>query len=220
MKYLHQIVTQNKTVARRVWTLLENFDYLLGLTVRKDIPAVLSRLFPWVLKIIWKNKNTFAFEEKVFDVSDTVNKMHEEARQWFEVNSKETGEQNGVGGRAHRDGNWRAPSLSGFKCKFGIVWYKGKNMVGAGWIVIDYRGDVMLHSRRAFSGINSLSEAKHIGLLWALESICSHRLENVCVWKLKLLSWWVLWTDQVLGLLSVRMGVNLDVLWTNYRKGS
>lgn len=133
--------------------------------MRKDIPAVLSRLFPWVLKIIWKNKNTFAFEEKVFDVSDTVNKMHEEARQWFEVNSKETGEQNGVGGRAHRDGNW----------------YKGKNMVGAAWIVIDYRGDVMLHSRRVFSGINSLSEAKHTALLWALESMCSHRLENVCV---------------------------------------
>ncbi|CAN7116380.1 unnamed protein product, partial [Brassica rapa subsp. narinosa] len=44
-------------------------------------------------------------------------------------------------------------------------------MVGAGWIIIDYRGDVMLHSRRAFSGINSLSEAKHIGLLWALESM-------------------------------------------------
>ncbi|KAH0933348.1 hypothetical protein HID58_010465 [Brassica napus] len=88
MKYLHQIVTQNKTVARRVWTLLENFDYLLGLTVRKDIPAVLSRLFPWV-----------------FDVSDTVNKMHEEARQWFEVNSKETGEQNDVLWTNYRKGS-------------------------------------------------------------------------------------------------------------------
>lgn len=54
-----EIVTQNKTVARRVWaqigfpfpprgfenrTLLNNFDYLLGLTVRKDIPAVLSHV--------------------------------------------------------------------------------------------------------------------------------------------------------------------------------
>lgn len=39
----------------------------------------------------------------------------------------------------------------------------------------------MLHSRRAFSGINSLIEAKHVGLLWALESLGSHRIEKVYV---------------------------------------
>lgn len=54
-------------------------------------------------------------------------------------------------------------------------------MAGSGWMVRNDRGEVMLHSRRAFSGINSLQEAKHVGLLWAIESMGSHRLENVCV---------------------------------------
>ena len=193
------------TVARRVWaqmgfpfpprgfenrSLLENFDYLLGLSSRKDIPEALSRCFPWVLWIIWKNKNAFVFEGKVFDFDDTVNKIHEEVRNWFEVTSKETGEKNGRGFRTCRDGKWRAPAAGGFKCNVGIAWSKGKNMAGVGWIVRDYRGEVMLHSRRAFCGINSLTEAKHVGLLWALESMCS---------------------DQVFGRLSVRMGMNLDV---------
>ena len=39
----------------------------------------------------------------------------------------------------------------------------------------------MIHSRRAFSGINSLLEDKQIGLVWAIQSILSHKIANVCL---------------------------------------
>lgn len=183
-------------VARRVWaqigfpfpprgfehrSLLENFDYLLGLSARKEVPEDISRLFPWILWLLWKNKNAFAFEGKVFNVDATVIKIQEEARQWFEVNKNITSEHGGRGGRINQVLSWQRPPSDTLKCNVGIAWSKGKSMAGSGWIVRDDKGEVVLHSRRAFSGIDSLIEAKHTGLLWALESLGSHRIERVCV---------------------------------------
>ena len=48
-----------------------------------------------------------------------------------------------------------------------------------GWIVRNNSGDAMLHSRRAFNGVPSLLEAKRLGLIWAVESMVSHRVPNV-----------------------------------------
>ncbi|KAJ4887307.1 hypothetical protein Rs2_27055 [Raphanus sativus] len=84
----------------------------------------------------------------------------------------------GVRNRSHKP---KLLTLGILKCNVGVAWSKGKSMAGSGWMVRNDRGEVMLHSRRAFSGINSLQEAKHVGLLWAIESMGSHRLENVCV---------------------------------------
>lgn len=143
-----------------------------------------------------------------------MNKIHDDARQWFKANNKKTGEHVGINGRGSRNGKWRAPSAGVFKCNVGTAWSKGKSMAGAEWIVRDSRDEFMLYSGRAFSGIGSLIEAKQVGLLWLLK-VCARIGSRMCVWKLKLLSWWVLWIDQVLGLLSERKGVNLVVLCTN-----
>lgn len=45
----------------------------------------------------------------------------------------------------------------------------------------DARGELMIHSLRAFSGINSLLEDKQIGLVWAIQSMISHKIANVCL---------------------------------------
>ncbi|RID52753.1 hypothetical protein BRARA_G00194 [Brassica rapa] len=45
--------------------------------------------------------------------------------------------------------------------------------------IINSRGEVVLHSRRAFSWISSSVEAKFIGIVWAVESIGSHQMEKV-----------------------------------------
>lgn len=39
---------------------------------------------------------------------------------------------------------------------------------------------MILHSRRAFGGMCSMIEAKHFGLLWAMESMCSHKVQKIC----------------------------------------
>lgn len=43
----------------------------------------------------------------------------------------------------------------------------------------DEFGNVLLHSRRAFSNIKSLEEIKFQSLLWCTKSLKSHHIDNV-----------------------------------------
>ena len=43
------------------------------------------------------------------------------------------------------------------------------------------RGVLLCHSRRAFSNVGSLDDAKLVGVLWSLESMGSQRISNVVV---------------------------------------
>lgn len=52
-------------------------------------------------------------------------------------------------------------------------------MARTAWVVRNYKGEVLLHNRQAFSGITSFVEAKSIGLVCAAESIGSHHLNKV-----------------------------------------
>lgn len=65
------------------------------------------------------------------------------------------------------------------KCNFGISWSKTKKVCVAGWIVRNWEGKVLMYSRGAFSAINSLNEANLLGLLWAVESMCSLHVKNI-----------------------------------------
>lgn len=86
--------------ARRVWaqscflfprrgfehiTLLENFNYLLSLPKALKIPEELERSFSWLLWMIWKNRNSFIFEGKEFSAEDTIMKVMEDSKQWFDA---------------------------------------------------------------------------------------------------------------------------------------
>ncbi|KAF3600948.1 hypothetical protein F2Q69_00037857 [Brassica cretica] len=57
---------------------------------------------------------------------------------------------------------------------------KRSRWTGTSWVVRNWRGEVLIHSRRVFKGFDSLLEARHIGLIWAIESMASHKLKKVC----------------------------------------
>ena len=73
---------------------------------------------------------------------------------------------------------WKVPSAGILKCNVGVAWTKSTKLAGAAWFVRDSRGVVQLHSR-AFSGIDSLVEAKHLALVWAIESMAFHKIYKV-----------------------------------------
>ena len=80
-----------------------------------------------------------------------------------------------------RDGNiWTVPESERVKCNIGISWSKAMCMAGLGWIVRNSEGETLLHSRRAINGVSSLLEARRLGLIWAAESMNSHKLQKVC----------------------------------------
>ncbi|RIA05771.1 hypothetical protein BRARA_K01196 [Brassica rapa] len=45
--------------------------------------------------------------------------------------------------------------------------------MGVAWVVRNHRGVVLMHSRRAFSNVRSLAEARLASILWAVESMSS-----------------------------------------------
>ena len=130
--------------------------------------------------MLWKNKNAFNFEGKEYEAEDTVTKCREESRRWTEVVATakaETGNRN----QRPRDGNiWIVPKSERVKCNIGISWSKVTCMSGLGWIVRNSEGETLLHSRRTINGVSSLLEARRLGLIWAAESMNSHKLQKVC----------------------------------------
>lgn len=62
------------------------------------------------------------------------------------------------------------------QCCFEMV--KKKKFLGASWVLRNYRGESLLHSRRAFGNIGSFLDAK-ITAIWAIESMRSHHVERV-----------------------------------------
>lgn len=126
-------------IARRVWAY---FDYLLTVASRKDVPEVISRIFPWVW-LLCKNKNAISFEGKVFTVEDTVNKIKEDARHWFEIHEVDGSSLEERRNRIMNGNLWHAPQSGRFKCNVGIAWSKGKSM-GTSWIIRDSRGEVLV----------------------------------------------------------------------------
>lgn len=160
-------------------SLYENFSYLMNLGKDKRVPKEISRIFPWVLWFLWKNKNSFTFEGRDFDAVDTVTKCREEARRWFEAleaANRETREKNC---RARKAEVWKPPERGKVKCNIGLSWIKKTSLAGVSWIVRSSDGATLLHSRRAFNGVPSLLEARRLALIWAAESMGAHKIANV-----------------------------------------
>ncbi|CAN6825537.1 unnamed protein product [Brassica oleracea] len=160
-------------------TLFENFNYLLFLPRYLKVPDEIGRMFPWILWIIWKNRNLFLFEGKEFAVEDTMAKVIEDSGHWFEV-QKRRDEEDEAGNRELRvRDRWEGPSAGSLKCNVGLQWSKRNKTLGAAWVLRNCGGETLLHSRRAFANVESFVDEKFLALLWAIESMQSHHVTKV-----------------------------------------
>ena len=183
------------SIARQVWALSDfpcpsggfeshsefsNFQYLLSMSTNQDIPEHIRRSFPWILWLLWKNRNGFFFEGKQMVLTDLVLKIKEEASEWFNAQITET---KYASSRTFDRGKtvmkWRRPPSPWLKCNVGMAWSKGNNNGGFSWVLRDGNGTVLLHSRRSFVNIHSLVEAQFQSILWTIDSMISHKLNYV-----------------------------------------
>lgn len=74
---------------------------------------------------------------------------------------------------------WHPPSLNWLKCNVATSWSARNNLAGGAWILRDQKGKTILHSRRAFGLVQDKSEAQFTCLMWAIESMKSHKIEKV-----------------------------------------
>lgn len=85
-------------VARQVWALskfpspptgfdlesiYQNIHYLLDTSKNNKVPLSISRIFPWTLWLLWKNRNKLIFDGVRFQGVDTMAKIHDVSIQWF-----------------------------------------------------------------------------------------------------------------------------------------
>lgn len=155
--------------ARRVWaqsgfpfpsrgfenrSLLENFNYLLNPPTSLKVPEEIALLFPWILWVLWKNRNSFIFEGKDFSAEDTVRKAMEDSKEWFDAQKMEQSVRDTFKISNESPVRWEAPRRGFHKCNVGLSWSKKKKLLGASWIVRNDEGVCLLHSRRAFENVS------------------------------------------------------------------
>lgn len=103
----------------------------------------------------------------------------EDASLWFETNQPDTEQHRSP--RLPQDSSvkWLRPPVGFAKCNIGTSWVGPNSNSGAAWILRDDQGKPILHSRRAFSNLNSEREAELVGLHWAISDMIAIRRQKV-----------------------------------------
>ncbi|CAL9237950.1 unnamed protein product [Arabidopsis halleri] len=109
-----------------------------------------------------------------------ITKIREDADNWFlaqQVDKEEVSK--GLKSTAGTRNFWRPPERPWLKCNFAYSWDKHKLSGGAAWVLRNWEGTVLLHSRRAFSSVVSKLDAEFECWLWVLESMKSLKIRKV-----------------------------------------
>ncbi|KAG2243307.1 hypothetical protein Bca52824_094848 [Brassica carinata] len=164
----------------RVWLDKWIEDPELGLRAPWIKYKKILRSWPWFLWSIWKCRNDFIFKGKRWLPEEIKEKAFNEAEEWFlaqevDQESQQISECAGVTQKR----KWKPPPKDWVMCNVGFEWLKQTKKLGVAWVLRNHRGVVLLHSRRAFSNIRSLDEARLASILWAAESISSLHYNQV-----------------------------------------
>lgn len=64
-------------------SVFENFHYLLRIRKNVEVLLEIRRNFPWILWIVWRNRNTFVIKGKSYEPNITMEKISEDVHQWL-----------------------------------------------------------------------------------------------------------------------------------------
>ena len=184
-------------VARQVWALssipnprggfhessvYSSLNFLLNL--KSDVNGSLRvwRSWPWIVWNLWKRRNELRFRGRELTVEEVVKKAENETEEWLLAQNvekewfvSEKAINPVVGAR------WKPPPYGWLRCNVGVDWSKKDGLSGGGWVLRNESGVVILHSRRAFSGLCNKDEANFEILKWVVESLKSHHISNVII---------------------------------------
>lgn len=135
--------------------------------------------FPWILWHLWKAQNGLTFERIQYSSVSVVTRAKEEANVWFEVNFP--GAEVSQIPHTIRDNfvSWSKHPTGFLKCNVGISWVSRHVNCGVAWILRDNKGKAILHSRHAFSNVESQRDAELIGLQWGVKYMVNTHQRNI-----------------------------------------
>ncbi|KAG5389415.1 hypothetical protein IGI04_030956, partial [Brassica rapa subsp. trilocularis] len=149
------------------------YDSKSGYKLLESIQAIgqSERLrFPWILWHLWKARNSFCFEQKRFTAANIFKKAAEESSIWFKLFQKDQEEESSTR-VLDIERAWQKPPMGFVKCNLGCSWSASSQHTGASWVIRDFRGQVMEHSRRSFTETSSNLEADLISLCWTAKDL-------------------------------------------------
>lgn len=77
----------------------------------------------------------------MYEAENTVAKIQEDARQWFEVHKPILDDQENLKRRVNENCNWCPPVGEFLNCNVGVSWSRGKDMAGRAWTVRNNVGE-------------------------------------------------------------------------------
>lgn len=136
--------------------------------------------FPWIMWRLWKNRNGLIFESKEFEPPDIARKAFDDWNEWTQAQLPDDPmADSALSTGGDRIIPWEPLLNDWSKCNIGIFWCKTTCIAGVAWILRDWKGQVILHSRSSFAGIQSAMDANADGWLWAIESMGSLRRNKI-----------------------------------------
>ena len=156
-----------------------NFYHLITESRKQNSSVETRRRFPWILWQIWKARNAFCFENTRAEAEVIFNKAQEDTSSWFHAQSAQSGDLSCSRGAVVAVERWKPPPCNMEKCNVDASWHGHARISGAPWITRDSKGQAVSHSRRSYSGVNSLLEAELLALFWAIESLKNLRMKKV-----------------------------------------
>ena len=175
-------------LARQVWALsllqspsngfgssiFTNMNHILHNCKNSSISGFLRSVSPWIIWMLWKNRNKLLFEDAGSVPLCIVQKAYEECNQWYSVQDLNLKKEKIIS-----DKKWIPPTMHELKCNIGAAWSRKNLWAGVSWVVRDNKGLVLFHSRRSFSQVLSFFDAKIKSWEYALESMNQLHLDRV-----------------------------------------
>ncbi|KAL0711802.1 hypothetical protein Bca4012_018780 [Brassica carinata] len=103
----------------------------------------------------------------------------EEAAIWLNLHNALPKSEDGESSLGLVVNKWQKPPPSFLKCNVGSSWDESLKIGGGAWVVRNEKGEVLIHSRRSFSMIDSSCQVHLKVLQWAAEAMCDLKLKRV-----------------------------------------
>lgn len=148
----------------------DNLKYIFDAMEDTRIAQVSRRKIPWVLWLIWKNRNSIIYGKTQRSIGQLLSDVEDEVEQWFTVNKPTTQEQQ-VSNRALHCDRWLPPEPEFMKCNLHANWRNAHLHSGLAWITRDHQGNVAHHARDAITFAPNRFTAELRCVIWALQSL-------------------------------------------------
>nr|VDD51770.1 unnamed protein product [Brassica oleracea] len=161
-------------------SLEENVAYVFDAMQDLSKTEAIRHSIPWVLWLIWKNRNSVIYAHVQESSARLLRAMFEEVEQWFELNKVQPPRAH-TNTRLESEDKWNPPENGVIKCNIHANWRNAHLLSGVAWIARDQIGKVSYHARDAITHAPNRFVAELRSVIWALSSLLELGVSRVTV---------------------------------------